>query len=46
MKELSDSRYETFEKRDNFCHRMKDNGLFWSDWWKGAGKTSPGALEL
>jgi len=25
---------------------MKDNGLFWSDWWKGAGKTSPGALEL
>jgi len=22
---------ETFEKLHNFCHRLKDNGFFWSD---------------
>jgi len=27
---------ETFEKPGDFHHPQKDDGLFWSDWWKGA----------
>jgi len=27
---------ETFEKLGDFHHPQKDDGLFWSDWWKGA----------
>jgi len=38
--QLSFHASETVDKRDNFCHRMKDDGLFWSDWWPPARRAS------